>query len=129
MDLHAGRAVSWVLRAVAPISPIWWGFLIGLTTSTAEAAVYLLLWVGTVVLSLLELTGLLEGPEMFRAFPGGRPKFWLSIYLASNGVGLLFISASSGSPWWESLWLSLGSALVLGSVIDLLFEIRFGEHE
>lgn len=90
---------------------------------------YAFLWVGTVVLSLLELTGILEGPEIVRAFPGGRPRFWLSIYLASNGVGLLLLPASAKTFWWESLWLDLGGALLLGSLIDLLFEIRRREEE
>ena len=125
----AGRAIRWVLRVVAPISPIWWGILILTTASDREAAVYAFLWVGTIVLSLLELTGVLEGPEIFRAFPGGRPRFWLSIYLASNGVGLLLLSASADSLWWESLWLDLGGALLLGAVIDLLLEVRLGQKE
>jgi len=129
MGSLVGRAIGWALRVIAPISPIWWGTLIAFTASDREATVYAFLWVGTVVLSLLELTGVLEGPEMFRAFPGGRPRFWLSIYLASNGVGLLFLSASADTFWWESLWLDLGAALLLGSVIDLIFEIRLGNRE
>jgi len=129
MGSVVGRAIRWVLRVVAPISPIWWGILIFVGASDGEVAAYAFLWVGTGVLSLLELTGVLEGPEIFRAFPGGRPRFWLSIYLASNGVGLLLLSASAKTFWWESLWLDLGGALLLGSLIDLLFEIRLRQEE
>ncbi len=129
MGSLVARAIRWALRIIAPISPIWWGTLVSTTGSDGESKVYASLWVATVVLSLLELTGILEGPDMFRAFPGGRPKFWLSIYLASNGIGLLLLSASADTFWWESLWLDLGAALLLGSLIDLLFEIRLSEQE
>ncbi len=122
------RSVRWLLLVVAPISPIWWGYLISLTDSNREVAILTALWVATVVFSLLELTGVWVGPESVRAFSGGRPRFWLAFYLASNGVGLLLVSAASDTMWWESLWLDLGAALLLGSIVDLIFDIRLREQ-
>ena len=122
------RSVRWLLLVDAPISPVWWGYVISATDSAREVAVFTAFWVATVVFSLLELTGIWVGPETVRAFSGGRPRFWLAFYLASNGVGLLLVSAASEAAWWESLWLDLGAALLLGSIVDLIFEIRLNDQ-
>jgi hypothetical protein len=121
-------SIRWLLLVVAPISPIWWGYLISATDSDREVAVLTACWVATVVFALLELTGIWVGPEIVRAFSGGRPRFWLAFYLASNGIGLLLVSAASDAAWWEALWLEVGAALLLGSIVDLIFEIRLSDQ-